>query len=210
MYDSAKNIIDEVIDKTKLLETNDIPNIDLYMDQVTTYLNDKLEHLKRYPEDKLLTKTMINNYAKDGLLPPPVKKKYSKDHVIMLIMIYYFKNILSINDISKYLDRIKADYFQSDKDISLSDVYDTAASLENEKLINIKNDLQTLLNSTSNTFPDMEDSEEKDFLQLFTLISMLSYDVYVKRHLIEALIDGLLLNVPDKDDKKKDKKDKNN
>ena len=76
-----------------------IPNIDLYMDQVTTFMDANLEHSKRYEEDKILTKTMINNYAKNNLLPPPVKKKYSKEHILLLIFIYYLKSILSISDI---------------------------------------------------------------------------------------------------------------
>lgn len=52
-----------------------IPSIDLYMDQVTTYLDSLLSSNLRSQEDKVFTKTMINNYTKDGLLPSPVKKK---------------------------------------------------------------------------------------------------------------------------------------
>ena len=54
---------------------------------------------------------MINNYAKNKLLPPPEKKRYSKEHVLMLIFIYYFKNILSINDIQTLLTPIAQKYF---------------------------------------------------------------------------------------------------
>ena len=61
------------------IEINSIPNLDLYMDQVITLFEDKLGHTKRYEEDKLLTKTMINNYTKDKLLMPAVKKKYTKE-----------------------------------------------------------------------------------------------------------------------------------
>ena len=85
------------------IKPEDIPNIDLYMDQVTTFMNEQLAASRRYPEDKILTKTMINNYAKNNLLPPPLKKKYSKEHLLVLIFIYYFKNILSITDIQAAL-----------------------------------------------------------------------------------------------------------
>ncbi len=57
-------------------------------------------------DDKILTKTMINNYAKNNLLPPPVKKKYSKEHLLVMIFIYYFKNFLSIKDIETMLTPI--------------------------------------------------------------------------------------------------------
>ena len=76
------------------IRPSEIPNIDLYMDQVTTYLNNKFIATKRHENDKLLTKTMINNYAKSRLLPSPEKKKYTKDHMMVLIMIYFFKNII--------------------------------------------------------------------------------------------------------------------
>ena len=78
------------------IRPEEIPNIDLYMDQVTTFMDKQLASTKRYEDDKILTKTMINNYTKNHLLPPPVKKKYSREHVLILIFIYYFKNILSI------------------------------------------------------------------------------------------------------------------
>lgn len=78
----------------------DIPDIDLYMDQVTTFMEKKLEHNKRNKKDKILTKTMINNYTKDGILLPPHNKKYSRQHMILLILVYNLKQILSIKDIA--------------------------------------------------------------------------------------------------------------
>ena len=71
------------------VKADEIPDIDLYMDQVTTFMDSHLKDMRRHPGDKVLTKTMINNYAKNNLLPPPVKKKYSKDHMLMLVFIYY-------------------------------------------------------------------------------------------------------------------------
>ena len=86
-----KNIL-EGLDKIDYIRPEDVPGIDLYMDQVTTFMEEHLRSTVRYPgEDKILTKTMINNYAKNNLLPPPVKKKYSKEHVLLLIFIYYYK-----------------------------------------------------------------------------------------------------------------------
>ena len=75
-----------------IIEPSDIPNIDLYMDQVTTFMETKLSGYKRNDKDKILTKTMINNYTKNELLPPPEKKRYSKEHIILLI----YKNIINV------------------------------------------------------------------------------------------------------------------
>ena len=76
------------------VQPEEIPNIDLYMDQVTTFMEEHLKNTRRYEEDKVLTKTMINNYAKNNLLPPPVKEIF-QEHMLMLIFIYYFKSLLS-------------------------------------------------------------------------------------------------------------------
>ena len=83
-----KKILEETINNIYLIEQEDIPNIDLYMDQVTTFMERHLKDHKRNDEDKILTKTMINNYAKNDLLPSPEKKRYTKEHVLLLTLIY--------------------------------------------------------------------------------------------------------------------------
>ena len=84
---------------SNIIEIEDIPNIDLYMDQITTFMDKCLAQYKRYDEDKVLTKSMINNYTKAKIFPAPVKKKYSRTHLMLLIMIYHLKSVLSIKDI---------------------------------------------------------------------------------------------------------------
>ena len=97
--DDLLNSIMASLGRIDTISLGDMPNIDLYMDQLTTFMDERLRKATRHPgEDKILTKTMINNYAKNDLLPPPVRKKYSKDHLILLIFIFYLKNILSINE----------------------------------------------------------------------------------------------------------------
>ena len=100
---SEESIIDilKKLNEIDYIDPDEIPNIDLYMDQVTTFMDEHLAACRRTDDDKILTKTMINNYTKNDFLPPPVKKKYSKEHMYLLIFLYYFKNVLSINDIQK-------------------------------------------------------------------------------------------------------------
>ena len=85
------------------IRPSEIPNIDLYMDQVTSFMNDHLQNSRRFEDDKILTKTMINNYAKNKLLPPPIKKRYSKEHLFVLVFIYYMKGFFSLSDIQTIL-----------------------------------------------------------------------------------------------------------
>ena len=68
----------ESLNELNYIEPDDIPNIDLYMDQITTFMDENLNSSKRYSDDKLLTKTMINNYTKNKLIPPPLKKNILK------------------------------------------------------------------------------------------------------------------------------------
>lgn len=190
------------ISRIDYVKSDDIPNIDLYMDQVTTFMEKELKSTKRYDDDKILTKTMINNYAKNDLLPPPVKKKYSKEHLMILTFIYYFKSILSIGDIEKMLTPITERFFDSDKDIDISRIYDEVCSADKARTDILQEDIKAAFSSSKNTFIDVDDDEDKELLQYFSFICMLSLDVYVKKQLIEKLIDAAT------DSKSNDKKSK--
>ena len=105
------------------IQLSEIPNIDLYMDQVTSFMDEHMQHSKRRSEDKILTKTMINNYAKNKLLPPPVKKRYSREHMLLLIFIYYFKGILSLSDIQALMKPVTERFFQNEEGFDIEDLY---------------------------------------------------------------------------------------
>ena len=89
-----------------------LPEIDLYMDQIITIFNEGLASNRRSDQEKIFTKTMINNYSKDGLLKPIRGKKYSKDHLLVLQMIYHLKQTLSILDIKQLFDALDASLSQ--------------------------------------------------------------------------------------------------
>ncbi len=179
------------LNRIENIKLEDIPNIDLYMDQLTTFMEEKLRKTTRYPdEDKVLTKTMINNYAKNDLLPPPVRKKYSKDHLILLIFIYYFKNILSINDIQTLLSPVKERFHTSDTDnLTLSDIYRVLNEQDMQEVEAVKEDVTRKYHIAQEAFTDAPE-EMKDKMQMFSFISLLSYDVYVKKLIIEKLLDN--------------------
>ena len=146
------NSILESVSRIDYIKPEDIPNIDLYMDQVTTFMEEQLVSSKRYADDKILTKTMINNYAKNKLLPPPEKKRYSKEHVLMLIFIYYFKNILSINDIQTLLTPIAQKYFKSMTEKDMTYIYNEVFSMEKEQIESLKKDLLRKYKTAQDTF----------------------------------------------------------
>lgn len=183
-----KGLIDNLKD-VKYITPDDIPNIDLYMDQVTTFMDKHLKSSKRYSEDKLLTKTMINNYTKNELLPPPNKKKYSKEHMYLLIFIYYFKYILSINDIQSIFNPLTKRYYGDESSIKLEDIYREIYRLENEQTESLTKDMIRKMTKAKESFADIDDQEDHDFLTMFAFICMLCFDVYMRKHMIEQIID---------------------
>lgn len=189
--DDLLNSIMESLDRVEHIKLEDIPNIDLYMDQVTTFMESKLRSTVRNPgEDKILTKTMINNYAKNNLLPPPVKKKYSREHVLMLIFIYYYKGILSINDIQTLLRPVSDKYFHGEGELNLGSIYEEIFSLEKTQVDVLKSDILSKFETACQPFKDAPEAD-REFLQLFSFIGLLSFDVYIKKLLIEKMVDAL-------------------
>jgi len=187
--DDLLNSIIASLDRVQFISSEDIPNIDLYMDQVTTFMDSRLRNTVRdEAEDKVLTKTMINNYAKNNLLPPPVKKKYSREHVLLLIFIYYFKNILSINDIQRMLNPMAERYFGKDGGFGVKEIYEQVIAMEPDQIENLKKDIIDKYNSASEDFQEIE-GEEQEFLQTFSFICKLSFDVYIKKLMIEKILD---------------------
>ena len=179
------------LERIQYIEADDIPGIDLYMDQVTSFMDRRLKSTVRNPEDgRILTKTMINNYAKNDLIPAPLKKKYSKEHVMLLIFIYYYKGILSIGDIQKLLGPITDRYFQCGEKFNLESVYREVIQLEKGQLEGLKEDVIKKFREAEETFGDAPESG-KEFLKKFSFICMLSYYVYVKKLMIEKMIDEL-------------------
>ena len=189
---NTKQFLSDILDefnKIDYVKPEDIPNIDLYMDQVTTFMDSQLATSKRHEDDKILTKTMINNYTKNNLLPPPVKKKYSKEHLYVLTFIYYFKNLLSISDIQTLLNPLTEQFFEGNETGSLDDIYKQIYNLCKGEISGISKDVLEKAYLSEEAFSTVEDTDSREFLQFFSLVSLLSFDVYMKKNIIESLID---------------------
>lgn len=205
----AENLMESILEslgRIQFIKAEDIPNIDLYMDQVTTFMDQHLKTTTRNPqEDRVLTKTMINNYAKNDLLPPPVKKKYSKEHVLFLIFIYYFKNVLSINDIQTLLQPIADKYFKSGSDFDIETIYEEVAQMGREEIEFLQDDVRRSYHRSTELFKDAP-GDDFDFLQKFAFICLLSFDIYTKKLMVEKIVDELSHNKNSKATEKKTNK----
>jgi len=137
----------------------------------------------------VLTKTMINNYVKSGVLPPPVNKKYSKQHLIMLIFIYYFKGILPVSEVKKMLDPINEQFFNDDEmnvEFIYSEMYD---SIKNQ-LLKTSKDVYSKSFEARKHFTEIKNVSEREELQNFIMMGMLAFDIFLKRKMLEKLIES--------------------
>ena len=208
---NTEEILNEIIDKMQdvlKIRANDIPNIDLYMDQVTTFMDEKLRSSVRKgdAEENILTKTMINNYAKNDLLPPPVKKKYSREHMMVLIFVYYFKSFLTINDIETLLNPITGQYFSGGETLTITDIYEEVLQQGASRMPKLEQSILGAYEVSQQTFPDVPE-EDAEYLRLFSYICFLSYDVFVKKMLIERLLDEVSEKRAEQADEQKRKKE---
>lgn len=201
------NLILKQFSELDYVHPEDIPNIDLYVDQVTTFIESQLSSLKRDEDEKILTKTMINNYTKNHVLPSPDKKKYSKDHVLTLILIYYLKSFLSIKDIQTLLEPITDKYFGTESELSFYELYEELVAQGNGQSKALIKDVIAKYNAMQNAFSDAPE-EDQEFLRNFGFICMLSFDVYIKKMMIETLIDFNSQQRKAAADQAKERKDK--
>lgn len=168
-----------------------MPSIDLYMDQVTTFLDEELKHSSRVINDeKLITKTMINNYAKNDVIPPPVKKKYTKEHMLILIMMYYFKSFLQISDIKELFDPINEKYYGKDTDFGIEEVYNDIFKGVGNQIDSIHEDVMKKFEASLSDFGDAPE-DEREYLQLYSFVCKLGCDVFIKKLMIEKIVDSL-------------------
>lgn len=202
-FDHISNIVSK-LKSINYVQPGEVPGIDLYMDQVTSFLDEHLETSKRYSDDKLLTKTMINNYTKNELLPSPEKKKYTKEHMYLLLFVYYLKNILSISDTRSILRPLTEKFFKEKDSVNFEKIYAEIFKIEQEQSFDVTRDVVHKYRKSKKSFENLDDGEDKELLQMFTFISMLSFDVYMKKHMIGKMIDDYFSKL-DVDSEKKDK-----
>jgi len=186
----------EQIKESNRIRSGDIPNIDLYMDQVTTFMDDHLGLFKRNDNDKILTKTMINNYSKYNLLPPTVKKKYTNDHIILMLFIYYLKPILSITDIKELLAPIRDMFSKDDQpsDMStLKDFHDRILESETANFHIFEERMQETIQIAKEMFTDVEDDDKRELFSIFATSYLFTIQASAQKHMITRLIDDYLL-----------------
>lgn len=185
-------LIDEII-PAEPISLSDIPEIDLYVDQVTEFFEQKLSPQKRHSKDKLLTKTMINNYAKAGILMPPKRKRYSRQHIALLLLLYNSKQILSINDISLLFSILqKPDDKHNeteDSGSSLIDfVYELVQEINSDHADQLKDICEEKIDLIQRKTAHVDD-EKRESIEWFLMAMFLVSQAAIQKRLAETIID---------------------
>ncbi len=194
----SKETLLQMIESLQLKETielESIPNLDLYMDQVITLFEEKLGHTKRYETDKLLTKTMINNYTKDKLLMPAVKKKYTKEHILLMILLYDLKQILTIGDIKDLFGTVIEDS-KVDSEL-LTKVYQMFTDLKVESANYFEEEVEEMSHAIDLKLENLmpEEVVEVEKLKAMIQVILLTEKANYYKRLAEKIIDNKCKNI---------------
>jgi hypothetical protein len=185
-FENIDDIIKQLTSSVEI-KVNDIPDIDLYMDQVTTFIENKLGDEKRDKKDKLLTKTMINNYSKAKILTPSKNKRYNKQQMIQLILIYYLKQVLSIGDIH---DLFKPLFENEGKNKNLiNDIYSSFLSFKKDSMKSASNMLEEMTAVIADS-TDNKGVQENEDVQMLLTVLMLAAQAQACKRTAEAIIDN--------------------
>lgn len=177
------NSLVEDVKINNFITLEDIPDIDLYMDQVIQLFENKLGYLKRNEEDKILTKTMINNYSKGNLFMDIKNKKYSKNHIILIILIYELKSVISIPDIKVAFNNIVKSYDENSADeIDLENLYKKHLKMISKNDDDIKEEILNITKELENL-----NAEEEKLL----LLTYLAAKANMYKRLCEKIVDNL-------------------
>lgn len=160
------------------LAEQEIPSIALYVDQILSLIAEKnADAAPRYREREL-TKTMINNYSKDGLISPIEGKKYSKEHIVEILLVYALKSTLTIGEIKRILTGVREEGGLSGAD--LTDAYRRFLSCKEKNRTRAGETVRNLLQNDA-----LDVADDKDFF--VALLDILSLSAYLKAAAQELL-----------------------
>ena len=176
------------------LRSSEIPNIDLYVDQIINLISEKLKDGSERYAERQLTKTMINNYSKDGIITPVKGKKYNKEQILQMLTVYTLKGTLSIGEIKRLiLGAYETEGFDGE---SLRELYDRHLDI---KEVNREYAMAALDGIIERNSLDVEN--DVDYISTVCALVALSAQL---KHIAQAMIDA---RFPEPEEPEEDEKD---
>lgn len=196
------NNIEQLIENMHLeaqLSLEDIPDLNLYMDQVIQLFENEFADSKRNDDEKILTKTMINNYAKGKLFFPVKNKKYSSEHLMLISMIYQMKGALSINDVKQTLEKLNKKV--TDQEIHLQEFYKSFLQLDKDNVDQFTKALNEHSDAVQKEVLRLGD-DDKGYIEQLLMITVLTNMSNYYRRAAEQLVDAIGNEQKDQKDQK--------
>lgn len=201
----------EDVSAISFVDPRDIPKIDLYMDQVTTFFEGELKNARRRDDEKTMTGTMINNYVKAGVIPKPNGRKYTRSHMISLTYVFILKHILSIQDIKNTLS-VLDESGTLNNGVEMEEFYNIYLNLMETIQEEYKDNTIKRINTIKNTLSEHNDFNSCEFEQLMLLMTLVT-EASLNKILCQRMIDSLFTSEKvngKKDNSKKEGSKKDN
>lgn len=146
----------ERVANQSVITPDDLPKLALYMDQIISLMDEKLQDNKKNESDKIMTKTMINNYSKGKIIKPIKGKTYSREQVLQILMIYTMKNTLSLQQMKQVMQTMWKQ--ESFGEAGFERVYNRYLEVRTKQKTRLNEELQEWLDCVGTDSDDLEDA----------------------------------------------------
>ena len=183
----VKKTIEEFIEGG-VIDPKDFPDMELYMDQTVLFLDKKLGIYKRDPKEPVMTKTMIANYVKHDMIPRPQNKRYKKEHLLLLALIFHLKGVFQMQDIEKLMEPLTDNYkSEFDEKFDFARIYQGICEVFDEKKEELAHEVDAEMGAIKDKLAQYEFADD-DTTELFMLIAVLSMKADAQKYLAQKLL----------------------
>lgn len=186
----VKQTVEDFIE-SGVVDPNAFPDMELYMDQAVAFINKHLAIYKEDPtdaKDLVMTKTMIGNYAKHNMIPRPKNKKYTREHLVLLTLIFYLKGTFQMEEIEHLMKPLIDNYnSEFDDKYDFLGIYSSIVEIYKEEQENLLDQVTSDLRKIKKGLMDREMTDD-DMSELFMLIVNLSLRADAQKFLAQKLM----------------------
>lgn len=188
----TKELVEKYLQNGIISEKN-FPDMELYIDQMMKCLN---KELFIYGNDEAgpITKAMISNYTKHKMLPGPIGKRYTKEHLICMSLVYYLKECFSMDEIQRLMKPLIKNYSSDwDDKIDIDSMYNEITTFVKETETDLPSRIDKQM-SEIKKFLSNRDAADDDTSELVMFISTLIMRSNAERFIAQKLLDEFFEN----------------